>query len=104
MRKDCAYLNVYPILNNWGYCLRLIPRKAKKRVVWCPPYGIMKFNVDGAANGKPGTAGVTSVLRNHKGDVLFMFSNNVGKKDSNEAEVLAMLEALTSFLVIFKTL
>ena len=33
-------------------------------------------------------------LRNHKGEVIYIFSTHVATKDSNEAEVLTILEAL----------
>lgn len=56
--------------------------------------GVLKFHVDGAASSKLGPAGIGGVLRNHKGELLYMFSKNVGIKDSNEAEILAILEAL----------
>ena len=48
----------------------------------------------GTVRGKPGLGGIGRVLRNHKGKVLYMFSKHVGFKDSNEAEVLAILEFL----------
>lgn len=50
--------------------------------------------MDGASRAKPGPAQVGGVLRNCKGEVLLMFSKYVGVCDSNEAEVLAILEAL----------
>ena len=47
------------------------------------------FNVKfGASMGKP---------RNDKGKVLIMFSKHIGVCDSNEAEVLAILEAIHLF-------
>lgn len=52
---------------------------------------------DGAARGKLGHACIGGVLRNNKGEVLFMFSKSVGTKDSYEAEVVAILEALRTF-------
>lgn len=64
------------------------------KVLWsAPPRDFFKFNVDEAALDKPGPAGIGGVLRNHKGKILYMFSKNVGGKDSNEAEILAILEA-----------
>ena len=47
--------------------------------------------------GKPRPSGIRSVLRDDKGDVLLMFSKNIVVKESNEAEVLAILEALRLF-------
>ena len=58
----------------------------------------LKCNVDGVARGKPGPAVIGGILRNYKGEVLFMFSKYIGIKDSNEAEVLAILEALRIFV------
>lgn len=45
-------------------------------VFWAlaPPSGVLKFNVDGEAREKTGPAGLGGVLRNGKGEVLFMFS------------------------------
>lgn len=44
--------------------------------------------------GKPGPAGIGEVLHNSKGEILLMFYKNVGVRDSNEAEVFAIREAL----------
>ena len=41
------------------------------------------------------------MLRNSKCDVLFMFSKPIGIRDSNEAEVYAILEALHCFSRFF---
>ena len=62
-----------------------------------PLVGILKFNVDGAPRCKPGPAGVGGVLRSSNGEVLLLFSKNVGVCDSNEAEVLVILEDLRFF-------
>ena len=58
---------------------------------------MFKFNVDGSAREKPGHARIRGVLCNSKCDIIFMFSKHVGICDSNEAEVLAILEALRCF-------
>ena len=58
---------------------------------------MFKFNVDEAASEKPRLAGIGGVLRNCNGDVLFMFSKYLEVCDSNEAEVLAILESLWCF-------
>ena len=50
--------------------------------------------MDGASKGKPGLVGIGGVLRNHKGEVIYLFFKHVGMKDSNEADVMAILEAL----------
>ena len=61
--------------------------------------GMLKFNVDGTARGKRGQQvfGEWGVLCNDKGVILCVFSESVGVRDSNEAEVLAILEALRIF-------
>ncbi|XVF78436.1 hypothetical protein PTKIN_Ptkin14bG0132900 [Pterospermum kingtungense] len=67
--------------------------------IWAKPLvGTVKFNVDGSAIGKPGPAGIGGVLRNHFGDELIRFSKSVGVAESNEAEYLAIREALILFL------
>lgn len=55
---------------------------------------MFKFNVDGAARGKSRLAGIEGVIRNSKREVLFIFSKHLGVCDSNEADVLDILEAL----------
>lgn len=57
------------------------------------PSGVLEFNVDGFVRGKSGPMGIDGVLHNYKGEVLFMFSKHVSVCDSNEAEVLTILEA-----------
>ena len=53
--------------------------------------------MDGASRGKPSPVGIGGVPRNCKGEVLIMFSIYVGVCNSNEAEVLAILEGLRLF-------
>lgn len=53
--------------------------------------------MNGVARGKLRPAGIGGVLRDEKGNVLFMFSKYVGAKDSSEAGVLAILEAIHSY-------
>lgn len=58
--------------------------KRKMKVSWrFPSKGTLKFNVDGAAKGKPGLVGIGGVLKNHKGEIMYIFSKQVGIKDSN---------------------
>lgn len=52
---------------------------------YSPPVGMIIFDVDGAMRGKLGPACIRGVFQNNKGDILCMFSNSVGVKDSNEA-------------------
>lgn len=79
-------------------------RKVRSVVNWPPPpFGALKFNVDGAAIRKSGPAGIGGVLCYHKGEVTLMFSKNAGSKESNEAEIMAVLEALCIFSAFFPT-
>ena len=59
--------------------------------------GVLKFNVDGSAVGKPGPAGIGGVLRDSTAKVKGMFSVNIGTADSNYAELRAVLEALDMY-------
>lgn len=62
---------------------------------WVPPREVvLKFNVYGVERGKPDPARIGGVLRNHLGVVLAIFSIKVGRMESNEAEVLAIIQAL----------
>ncbi|XVF11262.1 hypothetical protein REPUB_Repub08aG0011600 [Reevesia pubescens] len=47
--------------------------------------------------GKPGPAGIGGVLRNFNGDILMLFSKPIGINDSNVAELLAIVEAFSSY-------
>ena len=72
-------------------------KKKKKVLSWCSPScGVLKVNVEGAVKGKPGLAGIEGILRNQEGKVLYLFSKHVWIKDSNEAEVPAILELISS--------
>lgn len=52
--------------------------------------------------GKLWPAGIGGVLRNRKGEALYMFSKHLGAKDSNEGEILAILEALHVYGLLFQ--
>lgn len=86
------------LLHNWEASLHGGRSKELSSELWVPPMGSdLKFNVDGAARGKPWLAAGVEVLRNGKGVVLFIFSKNVVNMESNEAEVVATLEDLRFF-------
>lgn len=59
-----------------------------------PPPRSWKWNVDGSSKGKLGPAGIGGVLRDDKGRVLAKFAAHTGIRDSNEAEILAIVTAL----------
>lgn len=64
-------------------------------ITWTPSQvGLLEFNVDRASRGKLGPAGIVGVLCNFKGNIPLMISQSVGVKESNEAEVAVILEAL----------
>lgn len=68
--------NVMPrnIIHNLKACVSC--GLSKERIVISsspPPLGVLKFNVDEAARGKPGPAGI-GVLCKNKGEVLFLCS------------------------------
>lgn len=65
------------------------------------PSGVLKFNVNKTTRSKPGLPGIGGVLCNDMGEILCIFSQGVGVKDSNEAEVMAILEALRIFSCSF---
>lgn len=94
-RKEFSIFNMNGILFNWKTWMACWLRKERKLIHWSPPNGALKFNVDGTtAIGKQRPPFVGEVLCNHKGEILLMFSKHEGSKESNEAEVVAMLEAL----------
>lgn len=61
---------------------------------WFPPIGKLKCNVHGADTGKPEPVGTGGILYNFRGQALFMFCISVGSKNSNAANILAILKAL----------
>ena len=67
--------------NKWEACLESGHCQTKCSVNWPPSsQNVLKFNVDNSASGKSILVAVGSVLMNYKGDVLFMFSKQVGIK------------------------
>ncbi|XP_022748081.1 uncharacterized protein LOC111297704 [Durio zibethinus] len=68
------------------------PPHPSKCISWSPPpQGVWKINVDESAIGKPVPTSVGGVAR----DVRRIFSKNIGIKDSNLAEFIAVFEALS---------
>ena len=59
-----------------------------------PLKGFLKFNIDGASKGNPGTAGHGGVLRDERGNILFIFYGHLGKATNNMAKVMAMEQCL----------
>lgn len=65
-----------------------------KKLVFQAPPCLLKFNVDGDARGKPELAGVGQILCNSNVVVFIMLWKHMGYMDSNEGEVVAILEAI----------
>ncbi|KAK4420100.1 hypothetical protein Salat_2422900, partial [Sesamum alatum] len=57
-------------------------------------HGYYKLNVDGAARGNPGNAGIGGVLRDFKGDFIAGFMNYIGFNTNNESKLLALWNGL----------
>lgn len=90
------------ILNELGL-QGLIPQGLDRKVIsldyerdfWHPPLkGFLKFNIDGASKGNPGTTGYGGVLRDENGSVIFIFHCHLGKATNNMAELMAMEQCL----------
>ncbi|KAK2649652.1 hypothetical protein Ddye_017141 [Dipteronia dyeriana] len=58
-----------------------------------PPFGALKFNIDGSARGKPVSVEIRGVLRDSSGRVLGLFSSYVRILESNTTEILAIHKA-----------
>lgn len=86
-------------LHNWGATMFCRAPKSRKVLRWTsPPMGVQKFTVDGAARGNPCPSGIGGVPQNSEWDMA-MLSKSVGILDSDEVEVLAILEALRNILM-----
>jgi undecaprenyl pyrophosphate synthase len=63
--------------------------------------GILKWNIDAFSNGKLGRSRICSVLKDHEGKFLCIFSCSAGNIESNEAEVLAIQKAMLLSIILF---
>ncbi|GMJ01097.1 hypothetical protein like AT4G29090 [Hibiscus trionum] len=71
-------------------------KKVRRGVFWQPPVmGVLKFNIDGVARGKPGPAGFGGVMRDGECRILGLFSGPLGVMDSNVAEIRAIAFSLS---------
>ncbi|KAL6572402.1 hypothetical protein OROMI_013360 [Orobanche minor] len=59
-----------------------------------PVVGCFKINTDGASKGNPGIAAAGGVIRNHLGHPIFMFSEFLGDRSNNFAEIYAIWRGL----------
>ncbi|KAK9005603.1 hypothetical protein V6N11_043029 [Hibiscus sabdariffa] len=58
----------------------------------------VKFNIDGAIEGRVGKAGIGGILRNSENVTLIMFSKAIGFSDATSAELCVIREALVLFV------
>lgn len=102
VRKEFTNFHLNGILLNWEAYTGCGMDKTRKVVSWsCPLPEILKFNVDAAARGKSGPAGIGVVLRNDEGICACMFSKSTGVRVTNEAEVSAILKATQISAIYF---
>lgn len=75
--------------------MRGCTRRKKSNTTWSIlELGFCKFNVDGAARGKPGPAGIRGVVHNDRESMMLAFSEPTGIMESNEVELLAIKRAV----------
>lgn len=91
------------ILNSWG--LSPSPSQEEQSLrrnpspfssdVWSPPrHGCFKINFDGAAKGNPISAGFGGVVRDHSGELLWVFWGSIGWDSNNVAEIEGLIHSL----------
>ena len=77
-------------LNLLGIDRKIILSDMEKEF-WHPPLeGYLKYNIDGASKGNPGTAGYGGVLRNAEGSIISIFHCHLGTATNNMVELMAM--------------
>eukprot|EP00253_Pinus_taeda_P022878 PITA_22878 len=59
-----------------------------------PPVGFLKLNFNGASRGNPELAGIGGVIRNHNGEILYIYSQALGEGTNNEMEFAALEKGL----------
>ncbi|KAL6550678.1 hypothetical protein OROMI_021166 [Orobanche minor] len=84
-----------------NFAIRLGGEAAPKKsltyilVRWAKPCrGWLKLNSDGAAKGNPGCAAAGGVVRDHTGSIIFCFSEFLGDRSNNFAELHAISRGL----------
>lgn len=81
---------------SWEDSTSGVSKKAKKLNSSSPPHqGFFKFNVDGAATVKPSPTGIDGVPLDHIGKPSVVFLESIGRRESNETELLNIRRALT---------
>ena len=59
-----------------------------------PPSSFIKLNFDGASKGNPGHAGGGGVFWNSQGEIIQLYTINLGHSTNNAAELSAMVNGL----------
>lgn len=78
---------------------KLKPIVHYKKVVWQPPpKGILKCNTDGAIRGSPGKSSYRFCIRDNRADVMFAQSTIIPDTINNEAEAVAIREAMAFYV------
>lgn len=98
----CGHFEYNTVLDTFrDPTLGAIVKNAKKERVaerWSKPgQGELKFNVDRAAKGCSGEAGIGVVLTDKDGHVKILFSMSIGVGDSTIADIRAIREAFLLF-------
>ncbi|KAL4318982.1 hypothetical protein GQ457_18G008170 [Hibiscus cannabinus] len=96
---------VVPLLGG-PYDLTKLNRHFKQRWLWVtksdwnpPDSGELKFNTDGVVSGSFGEAGIGGCLLNNNARCLITFSKSAGLTDATSAEILAIKEACSLFVI-----
>eukprot|EP00253_Pinus_taeda_P010632 PITA_10632 len=72
-----------------------ILKQLKETDYWHPPpQGFLKYNIDGASKGNPGTVGFGGALRDENESILFIFHCHLGRATNNMAELMALEQCL----------
>ncbi|XP_019240114.1 PREDICTED: uncharacterized protein LOC109220105 [Nicotiana attenuata] len=85
--------------HRWSNLLTMMenytPRLKYEKVLWeFPMEGWIKVNTDGASRGNPGRSSIGFCLRDASGDVKYALGREITEGSNNEAEAVAILEAL----------
>ena len=88
--KDAWNLTIKPTLIN-----KVTHQNSQSPDSWnTPPTSFIKLNFDDASKGNPGSTGRGGFFRNNKGEILYIYSSNLGYTINNVAELNALVEGL----------
>ncbi|XP_060211804.1 uncharacterized protein LOC132639369 [Lycium barbarum] len=91
--------SIQQIPHSWKDMLQLlegyITQVKYKKVIWKPPLrGWIMCNTDGASRGNHGRGSFGFCVRNEEGNLIFARAAEIGHVTNNEAEIVAILEAI----------